>query len=166
MSEDRFTPKLGKIRSISGKAGRKYVHRVLRAIALAGAPGLGKRGRFSGSRIGRGVGVGRVLASRDQFAAFRQRRVIIKSRIVKLGPKTLNAALAHLRYVQRDGVTREGMPGELYSADQDKADGKALREAYMELCQALAYKLIYSLNGIKVENLDAFPDRDPDDFRF
>ena len=27
--------------------------------------------------------------------------------------------------VQRDGVTRQGLPGDPYSADQDRADGKA-----------------------------------------
>ncbi|TKB23003.1 MAG: conjugal transfer protein TraI, partial [Mesorhizobium sp.] len=31
----------------------------------------------------------------------------------------------HLRYLQRDGVTREGDPGELYGADSDRVDGKA-----------------------------------------
>ncbi|TIL84722.1 MAG: conjugal transfer protein TraI, partial [Mesorhizobium sp.] len=34
-------------------------------------------------------------------------------------------ARAHLRYLQRDGVTREGAPGELYGADSDRVDGKA-----------------------------------------
>jgi type IV secretory pathway VirD2 relaxase len=75
------------------------------------------------------VGVGRVLASRDRFAAYRQRRVMVKYRIAGLRkPKTMDGARAHLRYIQRDGVTREGEPGRLYSADQDKADGKAFLE--------------------------------------
>ncbi len=38
------------------------------------------------------------------------------------------AAAAHLRYVQRDGVTREGAPGRLYDAERDHADGKAFLE--------------------------------------
>jgi type IV secretory pathway VirD2 relaxase len=65
-----------------------------------------------------------VLSARDQYAAFRQRRVIIKSRIVKLAGKGMQGARAHLRYVQRDGVTRDGAPGQLYGADQDRVDGK------------------------------------------
>src|SRR3546814_3389658 len=40
----------------------------------------------------------------------------------------LKAARTHLRYIQRDGVTREGLPGELYDADSDRADGKAFLE--------------------------------------
>ena len=35
------------------------------------------------------------------------------------------AAAVHLRYLQRDGVTREGSPGQLYSATVDRADGRA-----------------------------------------
>src|SRR3546814_19836670 len=76
----------------------------------------------------RGSGVGLVLASRDRYAAFRVRRVIVKSRIVKLKGQGLKAARLHLRYIQRDGVTREGMPGALYDADSDRADGKAFLE--------------------------------------
>jgi type IV secretory pathway VirD2 relaxase len=30
--------------------------------------------------------------------------------------------------VQRNGITREGAPGELYGADSDRADGKAFAE--------------------------------------
>ncbi len=44
---------------------------------------------------------------------------------MKSGTRGLKAARLHLRYVQRDGVTREGLPGELYDAEKDHADGKA-----------------------------------------
>ena len=84
-----------------------------------------RRTRFDGSRIGRGSGVGRVLGSRDKFAAFRQRRVIVKSRIVKLAGKGVQAARAHLRYVERDGTTRDGGRGQLYGAESDEADSKS-----------------------------------------
>ena len=40
----------------------------------------------------------------------------------------LDAARLHLRYIQRDGVTREGTPGELYDAARDRADGRAFLE--------------------------------------
>jgi len=130
--DDEFEPKLGKIRSRGSKRGRRYLQQVLHAVALAG----GVRGRrpssrrsaFHGNRIGRGAGVGRVLASRDRYAAYRQRRVIIKSRIIKLSGNRLRGARAHLRYIQRDGVTRDGQPGQLYGAEQDRVDGKAFHE--------------------------------------
>lgn len=126
--DDDFEPKLGRIRSPGGGRGGKYLHRVLRAAALAGGRPSGSRGKFHGSQIGRGASVGRLLSSRDRYAAFRSRRVVVKSRSIKLAGNGLKAARAHLRYVQRDGVTREGEPGRLYSTDQDHADGKAFVE--------------------------------------
>jgi type IV secretory pathway VirD2 relaxase len=126
--DDDFEPKLGRMRSPGGGRGRKYLHRVLRAAALAGGRPNGSPGKFHGSQIGRGASVGRLLSSRDRYAAFRSRRVVVKSRSIKLAGNGLKAARAHLRYIQRDGVTREGEPGKLYSADQDRADGKAFVE--------------------------------------
>ncbi|MBC9030775.1 relaxase/mobilization nuclease and DUF3363 domain-containing protein [Sphingomonas sp. JC676] len=112
------------MRAKGSKRGRKYLHQVLQAAALA-ATGKGARRAFYGSRIGRGAGAGRVLASRDALGRFRQRRVIIKSRVVRLAGRGMQNARAHLRYIQRDGVTREGEPGRLYGAERDAEDGKA-----------------------------------------
>jgi hypothetical protein len=70
-----------------------------------------RRSTFHGSQLGRGASIGRLLSSRDRHAAFRNRRVVVKYRSVKLAGKGLEAARGHLRYVQRDGVTREGLPG-------------------------------------------------------
>jgi len=126
-NDDDFEPRLGRMRAKGSKQGRKFLSKVLAAANLArgGAAGHGRRSRFDGSRIGRGSGVGRVLGSRDRYAAFRARRVIIKSRIVKLAGKGFAAARAHMRYVERDGTTRDGGRGQLYGADADKVDGKA-----------------------------------------
>lgn len=125
--ENDFEPRLGRIRSLGTKRGRKYLHQVLSAMNLAGRAGSAQP-PFQGNRIGRGCGIGRVLASRDRFAAYRQRRVIIKSRIVKLAGKGLAGAQAHMRYIQRDGVTREGEPGALYGPGGEAADGKAFHK--------------------------------------
>lgn len=122
--EDDFEPRLGRMRAQGSGKEKKYLHRILAAANLARA-GSGRRARFDGSRIGRGSGVGRVLANRDVYAAFRQRRVIVKSRIVKLAGKGRAAARAHLRYIERDGTTRDSGRGQLYGADTDKVDGKA-----------------------------------------
>jgi type IV secretory pathway VirD2 relaxase len=54
---------------------------------------------------------------------------MVKARVVKLsGAKAIGAAQAHLRYLQRDGVTREGEYGRFYSTFSDDADGKAFLE--------------------------------------
>jgi type IV secretory pathway VirD2 relaxase len=128
VSEDEFEPKLGRMRAKGkGKQARKFLHRVLAAANLArGGARMGKgRSNFTGSRIGRGVGVGRVLSARDRFAAFRARRVIVKFRLVRLAGKGFDGAKSHLRYVERDGTTREGGRGQLYGADSDKIDRAA-----------------------------------------
>ncbi len=128
MSDDfDFEPRLGRMRAKGSKKARKFLSKVLAAANLSrgGTAGSSRHARFDGSRIGRGSGVGRVLGSRDRYAAFRARRVIIKSRIVKLAGRGFAAARAHMRYVERDGTTRDGGRGQLYGAHADKVDGKA-----------------------------------------
>jgi type IV secretory pathway VirD2 relaxase len=128
--DDIFKPKLGRIRSLGGGRAKSYLNRVLHQISAAGKTGFGaSRSRhFTGSRIGRGN-----EALRRHRAGYRSgpasRRVVIKSRIVKLsgrgaGPG-LAAARAHLRYIQRDGVSKEHEPGQLYDANGNNADGGA-----------------------------------------
>ncbi|KHK89060.1 relaxase/mobilization nuclease RlxS [Novosphingobium malaysiense] len=126
MDDNDFEPRLGRM-AAKGREPR-YLNQVMRAARRAGnraSPGVR---RFDGSRIGRGAGLARVLRSGDRHARFRARRVIVKTRLAMLAGKGRAAAAAHLRYIQRDGVTREGAPGELYSAEQDKVDGKAFLE--------------------------------------
>ncbi|PZU58169.1 relaxase/mobilization nuclease RlxS [Sphingomonas sp. VDB2] len=129
--DDSFLPTLGRQRQQGGKRARRYLGRVLAAANLArgsaAAPGVA-RGAFSGTRIGRGAGVGRLLASRGGHASSNRRRVIVKASIVRLAGKGASAAAAHLRYLQRDGTTREGERGTLYGRDADTVDGKAFGE--------------------------------------
>ncbi len=126
--EDRFKPKLGKIRSRGDRKAKTYLQRVLHAASFSG-PGFGRMGAaaFSGSRIGRGGGWGTGAAMRRGRISGR-RRVIVKTRIVKLKGQGIGAARAHLKYIQRDGVTREGEPGRLYDATSDETNGKDFLE--------------------------------------
>ncbi|WP_449473732.1 DUF3363 domain-containing protein [Sphingobium chungangianum] len=123
MSDDDLTPRLGRMRGNDGKRTVKYGGRILAATRLAGNK-TGKRSRrFDGSRIGRGASMGRLLASRDRLGGFRGRRAVVKASLIRLGGKAGQAARAHMRYIQRDGVTREGLPGELYGPATDRANG-------------------------------------------
>jgi type IV secretory pathway VirD2 relaxase len=130
MKDDEFKPRLGRIRAggISGKRAKKFLGRVVAATARAGgSTGIRSR-RFDGSRIGRGASIGRVLHGGDRHASSRTRRVVIKARLVKLGAKGVSASRAHLRYIQRDSATPDGVPRGLYSTDRDVADGAAFVE--------------------------------------
>lgn len=154
MKDDEFTPRLGRTRGKDGKRTAKYLGRVVVAARLAVAK-TGVRGRrFDGSRIGRGASIGRLLSSRDRLAGFRARRAIVKTRLVRLGTKGMGTARAHLRYIQRDGVTREGAPGELYSADRDQADGKA----FLERCDGDRHQFRFIVSA---EDGAEYPDLKP-----
>ncbi|ARN83494.1 hypothetical protein B1812_08240 [Methylocystis bryophila] len=112
---------------------------------IGGSTGRKKSGRFNAR--GRGAKVAASLSAesggwrRDSAGRFRARRVVVKARVVKLnlqgrggghGPKlrgvASRAADAHLRYLERDGVTRQGEKGRAYSAIENEADGRAFLE--------------------------------------
>jgi type IV secretory pathway VirD2 relaxase len=68
-------------------------------------------------------------------ARTRARRVAVKARVVKLNPQRgaargrqfvgAKAVDAHLRYLERDGVTKDGAKGQVYTAERDMEDGRA-----------------------------------------
>jgi type IV secretory pathway VirD2 relaxase len=116
-----FTPKLGRIGWKQGTRLDSYINRVTRAVHTAGHVHGSRKSSFSGSRIGRGSAFG-TLAAAGLYPGG-QRRVIVKARITKFKAGQLGAARAHLRYIQRDGVTPEGEPGQLYGPETDQANG-------------------------------------------
>lgn len=152
MHDDEFEPRLG--RPTTRGSEPRYLSQVVKAAQRAGKRSSLRSRRFDGSRIGRGAAVARVLRSGDRHAAFRSRRVIVKTRLAMLSGKGSAAAKAHLRYVQRDGVTREGQPGELYSADNDVADGKA----FLDKCEGDRHQFRFIVSA---EDGDQYPDLKP-----
>lgn len=116
-----FTPKLGRIGWKQGTRLDTYINRVTRAVHTAGHVNGSRKSSFSGSRIGRGSAFG-TLAAAGVYPGG-QRRVIVKARITKFKAGHLGAARAHLSYIQRDGVTPEGEPGQLYGPETDTANG-------------------------------------------
>jgi type IV secretory pathway VirD2 relaxase len=67
---------------------------------------------------GRNASVRRAVA-RPRFESHRPdaRRVVIKARVVRLTAHGAKAAALHLRYIERDGVEKDGARGVLYGAD-------------------------------------------------
>ncbi|MCW1991870.1 relaxase/mobilization nuclease RlxS [Bradyrhizobium diazoefficiens] len=123
--DDEFEVKFGRIGNRRGRRATSYLRRVRQEATKVGT-GARAGSSFTGSRIGRGGAQGTVLSGRRRSQG--QRRVVVKARIVRIKSGDLGAVRAHLRYVQRDGVTREGEPGELYDASSDRADGKSFTE--------------------------------------
>jgi type IV secretory pathway VirD2 relaxase len=137
-------------RRIGAARGRptSFVGEVHRAIRRAGGnpnrdPGSGKGGGRFNAR-GRGAATALTLKDRSAWsrdgsgARTRARRVAVKARVVKLNPQrgavrgrqfvSAKAVDAHLRYLERDGVTKDGAKGQVYSAERDVEDGRAFLE--------------------------------------
>jgi hypothetical protein len=154
-NEDDFRIRPGKVRDRGGgqMTGRRigaargrptsFVGEVQRAIRRAGGNpnrdrGTGKgNGRFNA----RGRGAATALGLKDRSAwdrdgsGARARGVAVKARVVKLNPQrgaargrqfvSAEAVAAHLRYLERDGVTKDGAKGQVYSAERNVEDGRA-----------------------------------------
>ena len=99
------------------------------AQSSGGQPRRRASGKGRCSRIGRGQAVADRLKRQaaERSPGQRQRRVVVKARIVRhrIGS---GAAGAHLRYLQRDGTTRDGERGRLYGSERDQQDGRAFVE--------------------------------------
>ncbi len=123
--DDEFTPRLGRIGNSRRAGGNGFSNELRRAKAKLG----GKSGntRYTGRQLGRGSATARQLEFRQQrLAAFRMRRVIVKFHIARSGKGGgLGAFRAHLHYIQRDGVERDGQGGDLYARDGATPDRSA-----------------------------------------
>jgi len=125
----------------------------MNAAHAAGHVNGTSRSKFTGARIGRGAAFG-TLAGAGLYAGS-QRRAIVKARITRLKRGVLRAARAHLRYIQRDGVTPEGEPGQLYGPDTDEANGTV----FLDSCDGdrHQFRLIVSADdGAELADLKPF----------
>jgi type IV secretory pathway VirD2 relaxase len=128
---DEFRPRLGRMRTIGGRASKRYVARLYATVEKMKPGAFAKQsgGRFTGARLGRGAGAGAAAAMRSHpFAKFRSRRVAVKIRSVRLGGAGLAKARAHLNYIQRDSAARGQGRGELYGPEGSAVDGARFLE--------------------------------------
>ncbi|MBX9943406.1 MAG: DUF3363 domain-containing protein [Reyranella sp.] len=145
---DRGGPRPDGRRAGGGRARpTSFAGQIQQAIRRAGGNPSQLSGAAKGSGRFNARGRGTVAAamlkdrspwSRDDGVRTRLRRVAVKARVVKLNPQrgaargrqfvSSKAVDAHLRYLQRDGVTRDGDKGQVYSADRDAEDGRAFVE--------------------------------------
>ncbi|MDA8260926.1 MAG: relaxase/mobilization nuclease and DUF3363 domain-containing protein [Betaproteobacteria bacterium] len=108
--------------------GDVYINKVLRQANKAGAKlgmATGKVGQRPGSRLGRGHVAARFAG---QGLGPTARRVTIKARLVNLAKAGPRSTAAHLRYIEREGVDRQGGAGRAYGPTTDEADTKAFEE--------------------------------------
>jgi type IV secretory pathway VirD2 relaxase len=123
MAQDDFDPKLGRIRDSRSSRAQRHAALVFRQAGKKGARAVLQRGHIAPGSLTRGMGTG-VRAAAGLIAPG-SRRVIVKARYTRILNGDLGAAQAHMKYIVRDGVTREGAPGRLYDANGDNVDGGA-----------------------------------------
>lgn len=142
-----FEPRLGRSRGRTSNVSRSHRSLVVRAtIKQGGDPtriGQARKpsGRFNARGRGRAAaaaleGHGGWEIDTDSGLSpgmrWRARRVVVKARVVKLKGGQSQAMAAHLRYLQREGVTADGQSGHAYSSFGERADAKAFIERSRE----------------------------------
>ncbi len=122
--DDHFCVRPG----VPKRRGDAFVNQVLRQTSKAGTgfgKAVGKAGHWPGARLGRGHVAAR-FAGRGLGA--NARRVTIKTRLVNLAKAGPRSTTSHLRYIEREGVDRQGGPGHAYGPTTDAADLEAFKE--------------------------------------
>jgi type IV secretory pathway VirD2 relaxase len=127
MADEReFRIRPGRIRSTRAQQARPFI-----AQALAAAQKAGGRVSHSGkitpgnhSRFGRGQ---RASIQANRLLTGRSRIVVIKTRVVR---HTMRSAplSAHLNYLRRDGVTRDGEKARMFGPEAADVDVRAFAE--------------------------------------
>ena len=122
--DDDFHVRLGRVRNQGRGVNKPFVGRVLASAHKAGGLYAG-RSRDTRSTFGRGRAAA-FLAGGSLTA--RSRRVVVKARVVRQKAGASAPLSAHLRYLRRDGVTKEGEPARMFGAVGQDSDTRAFSE--------------------------------------
>ncbi|MFZ3178861.1 MAG: DUF3363 domain-containing protein [Methylocystis silviterrae] len=122
--DDDINVQPGRIRSTRPGSGKSFIARVLAATQKAG--GLHRPSARSGARAAFGRGRAASLGALRGLTSA-SRVVVIKARVVRHSQKSVPLS-AHLSYLRRDGVTRDGAPGKMFDAAGEEADVRIFAE--------------------------------------
>lgn len=115
--DEEFRVRPGRIRSTRARQARPFVTQVLASVQRAGGR-VSRAGKISSGRCS-SFGRGRAAAhAANRLLTSRSRGVVIKARVVRQAPRATPLA-AHLRYLRREGVTRDGEDAHLFGKDSD-----------------------------------------------
>ena len=125
-SGDDFRIRPGRIRSTRAQQARPFIAQALAAAQKAGAR-VSRSGRISSGNRST-FGRGRTASVRaNRLLTGRSRVVVIKTRLVRHHARAAPLA-AHLTYLRREGVTRDGEKARLFGPESDDLDGAAFVE--------------------------------------
>jgi type IV secretory pathway VirD2 relaxase len=124
--DDDLQVRPGRIRSSASQRVRPFIAQALAAAQRAGGT-VSRRGAIGSARRST-FGRGRVASVRaNRLLTHRSRGAIVKARVVRHVTHRTPLA-AHLAYLRRDGVTRDGEKAHLFGPETDNADHKAFAE--------------------------------------
>ena len=127
MSDDsEFRIRPGRIRSTRAQQARPFVAQALAAAQKAGGR-VSRSGKITSgnrSRFGRGQ---RASIQANRLLSGRSRIVVIKTRVVRHAARSAPLG-AHLNYLRRDGVTRDGEKARMFGPEIDDMDAGAFAE--------------------------------------
>lgn len=155
----RPRPKGARSATRDGKRTASFLSKARRLAGRQAGSGPGhavgrSNARFNNS--GRGAALaraGKLQRGGGQRSAT-QRRVVVKARVIKLAGSRAGAA-AHLRYIQRDGTSRDGERGQLYSASDDHVDGDAFLDRGKEDFRQFRF-IVAPEDGADLADLSAY----------
>jgi type IV secretory pathway VirD2 relaxase len=126
--ESDFLPRPGRIRSSRSQRAKPFISQALAAAQRAGG-GISRQGMLSsGSRST--FGRGRVASVRaNHLLTGRSRLVTVKARVVRHTARSAPLG-AHLGYLRREGVTRDGEKARLFGPETEDVDPKGFAERY------------------------------------
>src|SRR5260370_37435076 len=130
LEDHEFHPKLGRLKRRE-RAPKLSAPQGLAAAQLAGhvGPNWPARSPAGHTLAGRGRGgVAAWRAAERRLYGNRARRGIVKARIVRQRFRAAGAVRAHLSYLTREGVTRDGASSRMFDAVSDDADLRAFAE--------------------------------------
>ena len=120
--DDDFHVRPGRIRSSKAQRAKPFVAQALAAAQRAGGR-ISRSGKITSSRGSR-FGRGRVASIRaNRLISSRSRGAVIKTRVVRHTARSAPLT-AHLNYLRRDGVTRDGEKARMFGPETDDADVK------------------------------------------
>ena len=121
----------GRIRSTRARGSQSFINQVLRAAKKAGHTGAATHfGAARGAGRGRSAfGRGRLAFSRGRLFS-NHRRVVVSARVVRHQGRAFRSAplAAHITYLKREGVTRDGDPAQMFDRAGDEADATAFAD--------------------------------------
>ena len=140
--------------------GQGFVSKVLKQAGKASSgkstvrrpASASSTGQRPGSRLGRGHTAARFAGAKLTPMS---RRATIKTLLVNHQRASPQSLAKHLRYIERDGVGRDGEPGRAYGSQTDEAD----LDAFKERCQDDRHHFRFILSpedGAELEDLRTY----------